>query len=62
MLWILGFAVIFVLVAVAAVITERRRSSLGGDAREDRFINRTRDRYKSLADKEQEHPDHGTAG
>jgi hypothetical protein len=62
MLWILGLAVIFALVAVAAVVTERRRSSLGGDAREDRFINPTRDRYKSLADKEQEHPDHGTAG
>lgn len=62
MLWILGLAVIFVLVAVAAVVTERRRSSLGGDAREDRFMHPTRDRYKSLADKEQEHPDHGTAG
>jgi len=62
MLWILGFAAIVVLVAASAVITERRRNSLGGDAREDRFFNPTRDRYKSLADKEQEHPDHGTAG
>lgn len=62
MLWILGLAVIFVLVAVAAVVTERRRRSLGEDAREDRFVNPARDRYTSMADKEQEHPDHGTAG
>lgn len=62
MMWILGLTVIFLIVAVTALVTERRRSSLGGDAREDRFVNPTRDRYKSLADKEQEHPDHGTAG
>lgn len=55
MWWIIGLALIFVAVTLAAVITERRRHALGNDAREDRFTNPNRDRYKTQADKEQQH-------
>jgi hypothetical protein len=53
--WIVVLALVFVAVAVAAVITERRRSGSGEDIREDRFINPGRNRYKSMTDRQQEH-------
>lgn len=55
MWWIIGLALLLAAVILAAVITERRRRPLGKDAREDRFINLDRDRYKTQADKQQQH-------
>lgn len=48
------FGLILLVGVVAAVVTERRRIP-GEDARDDRFINPVKYRYKSWADKENEH-------
>lgn len=46
-------AVALVLVVVGALATERRRRGLGGDAREDRFVNPST--YQSWTDKQSGH-------
>lgn len=48
------FGLILLVVVVAAVVTERRRIP-GDDVSEDRVINPGKHRYKSWADKENEH-------
>lgn len=60
MWWLLVLVTLVGVVAVVALVTERRRRGLGGDAREDRFREPGRDRPRRWADKYGEHG--GTGG
>ena len=55
MWWLAALVALLVLVGVAAVAVERRRGSVGGDAREDRFIDPGKNRPKRLSEKLGEH-------
>ena len=59
MWWLLVLVTFVGVVAVVALVTERRRRALGDDAREDRFVEPGRDRPKGWAEK---HGEHGGTG
>ena len=60
MWWLLALVALLVLVGIAAVAVERRRGSVGDDAREDRFLDPAKHRPKRLSEKLGEHgPNNG---
>ena len=60
MWWLLILILIVLALAVVALLTERRRNAMGGDAREDRFENPNR--VKSGTEKMGEHGSPGGGG